>query len=80
MVETMTTNAPALKDKLNAAAITAVADVVAASSNNFNRQAFLENALKNLADRSLIERLRHIATALGNALDGPYGSKITRVS
>jgi 3-methyladenine DNA glycosylase AlkC len=64
------TGAPLLKDILGPAALLSIAD--AATSPLFDRATFLRAAGDGLAALSIMERVRHIADALHQALPVPY--------
>lgn len=64
--------APLLKDILGPQALVVIADAGAASSPSFDRAAFLKAASAGLDGLSIMERVRHIADALGRALPVDY--------
>ncbi|HEY0596975.1 DNA alkylation repair protein [Sphingopyxis sp.] len=65
----MTVDTPALlKDILGPEAVTTIADAGTAASGRFDRQAFVRAASDGLDSLSIMERVRHIADALHDAL------------
>jgi hypothetical protein len=69
------TKPPLLKDILGPDALIIIADAGAAVSGRFDRGAF--SALHLTASpRSIMERVRHIAEALGAALPNRYGDAL----
>lgn len=67
---------PLMKDILGVAAVTIIADAGAAASPVFDRTAFLDTALDGLDGLSIMERVRHIADALHEALSTDYATAI----
>ncbi|MDO9363906.1 MAG: DNA alkylation repair protein [Sphingopyxis sp.] len=74
------TDAPALlKDILGPQALQTIADAGTAASSQFDRDAFLRAASDGLDAFSIMERVRHIADALHEALPGGYAAALSTI-
>ena len=70
---------PLLKDILGPHALETIGDAGATASPRFDRAAFLSAASERLDALSIMERVRHIADALHNALPKDYREALTTI-
>lgn len=70
----------AFKDEISAGSVTKLAEVLAAEAPSFDSRGFRRTATAGLEALELKARIAHVATALGDALPGPFATDVRRVA